>query len=136
LRAARQVDVPDATFRAACAQHTRHVLSVTFHRKDADFFPLNGIPKPLLFVGGGRLTDVHDELYSNYPKGLEAPRRTPEPGANLAYDHDTDFARLLLAWGLAQEELDLPQLKPPSEIEDEVRRHRDYRDVYVDKDMC
>jgi hypothetical protein len=136
LRAARQVDVPDPTFRAACAQHTRHVLSVTFHRKDADFFPLNGIPKPLLFVGGGRLTDVHDELYSNYPKGLEAPRRTPEPGANLAYDHDTDFARLLLAWGLAQEELDLPQLKPPSEIEDEVRRHRDYRDVYVDKDMC
>lgn len=136
LRAARGVPVPDPTFRAACAQHTRHVLSTTFLRKDSDFFPQNGIPKPLLFVGGGRLTDVHDELYSNYPKGLEAPRRTPAPGANLRYDSDTDFARLLLAWGLAQEELELPQLKPPSEIEDEVRRHRDYRDLFVDKDMC
>lgn len=136
LRAARGADVPDPTFRAACAQHTRHVLSTTFLRKDSDFFPQNGIPKPLLFVGGGRLTDVHDELYSNYPKGLEAPRRTPAPGANLRYDADTDFARLLLAWGLAQEELDLPLLKPPSQIEDEVRRHHDYRDRYVDKDMC
>jgi len=136
LRASRDVAVPDPTFRAACAQHTRHVLSTTFLRKDSDFFPQNGIPKPLLFVGGGRLTDVHDELYSNYPKGLEAPRRTPAPGSNLRYDTDTDFARLLLAWGLAQDELDLPQLKPPSEIEDEVRRYRDYRDLYVDKDMC
>lgn len=136
LRAARRSEVPDPTFRAACAQHTRHVLSTTFLRKDSDFFPLNGIPKPLLFVGGGRLTDVHDELYSNYPNGLEAPRRTPAPGANLQYDPGTDFARLLLAWGLAQEELELPILKPPSEIEDEVRGHRDYRDVFVDKDMC
>lgn len=136
LRAARRSEVPDPTFRAACAQHTRHVLSTTFLRKDSDFFPLNGFPKPLLFVGGGRLTDVHDELYGNYPNGLEAPRRTPAPGANLQYDAGTDFARLLLAWGLAQEELELPILKPPSEIEDEVRRHRDYRDVFVDKDMC
>lgn len=136
LRASRRSEVPDPTFRAACAQHTRHVLSTTFLRKDSDFFPLNGIPKPLLFVGGGRLTDVHDELYSNYPNGLEAPRRTPEPGTNLQYDTSTDFARLLLAWGLSQEELELPVLKPSSEIEDEVRRFRDYRDVYVDKDMC
>lgn len=136
LRAARRAEVPDPTFRAACAQHTRHVLSTTFLRKDSDFFPLNGVPKPLLFVGGGRLTDIHDELYSNYPKGLEAPRRTPAPGSNLQYEPDTDFARLLLAWGLSQEELELPLLKPPSEIEDEVRRHRDYRDVFVDKDMC
>jgi len=136
LRAARSVAIPDPTFRAACAQHTRHVIYTTYHRKDADFRYLNGIPKPLLFVGGGRLTDVHKELYRNYPEGLEAPLRTPNPGANLRYDSDTDFARLLLAWGLAQEELDLPQLKPPSEIEDEVRRHRDYRDLFVDKDMC
>jgi hypothetical protein len=137
LRAARRSEVPDPTFRAACAQHTRHVLSTTFLRKDSDFFPLNGIPKPLLFVGGGRLTDVHDELYGNYPNRLEAPRRTPAPGPNLQYDMATDFARLLLAWGLAQEQLELPVLKPPSEIEDEVRRrHYDYRDRYVDKDMC
>lgn len=136
LRAARRRDVPDPTFRAACAQHTRRVLSTTFLRKDSDFFPQNGIPKPLLFVGGGRLTDVHDELYSNYPKGLEAPRRTPAPGANLQYDKNTDFARLLLAWGLSQEESELPLLKPPSEIEDQVRRHYDYRDRYIDKDMC
>lgn len=108
LRSARQLEVPDPTFRAACAQHTRHVLSTTFLRKDSDFFLQNGIPKPLLFVGGGRLTDVHDELYSHYPKGLEAPRRTPAPGSNLSYDYETDFARLLLAWGLAQEERNFP----------------------------
>ena len=55
---------------------------------------------------------------------------------NLQYDEGADFARLLLAWGLSQEETELPVLKPPSEIEDEVRRIRDYQDGYVDKDVC
>lgn len=136
LRTARRVDVPDKTFRSACAHQTDHVLQFTRQRKDIDFQYENGIPKPLLFVGGGRLTDVHNPLYKNYSNALEAPRRTPEPGANLSYDRNTDFARLLLSWGLAQEDLDLPLIKPPSEIEDEVRRHHDYRDKYVDKDMC
>lgn len=136
LRTARRVDVPDKTFRSACAHQTNHVLQFTRQQKDIDFQYENGIPKPLLFVGGGRLTDVHNPLYRNYSNALEAPRRTPEPGSNLSYDRNTDFARLLLAWGLAQEELDLPLIKPPSEIEDEVRRHHDYRDKYVDKDMC
>ena len=136
LRTARREDVPDKTFSSACAHQTDRVLHFTRQRKDIDFQFENGIPKPLLFVGGGRLTDVHDPLDKNYSEALEAPRRTPEPGANLTYDRNTDFARLLLAWGLAQEELDLPLIKPPSEIEDEVRRRHDYRDKYVDKDMC
>jgi hypothetical protein len=136
LTSARINEVPDATFRAACNQHTRRVLSFTFLRKDADFFPQNGIPKPLLFVGGGRLTDVHDATYQTYPKGLEAPRVTPLPGRNLRYDKNTDFARLLVAWGLSQEEIDLPLFKPPSQIEDEVRRVRDFSSKYVDKDLC
>lgn len=136
LRYARSQEIPDTTFRAACNAHTRNVISTTFLRRDQDFYLLNGIPKPLLFVGGGRLTDVHSELYSHYPRGLEAPLRTPAPGAGLKYDPGTDVERLLLAWGLSQDEIDLPEIKPPSQIEDQVRRHRDYQASYVDKDMC
>ncbi|MGA0601522.1 hypothetical protein ACO2Q3_12535 [Caulobacter sp. KR2-114] len=136
LALARRNGVPDPTFRAACAQHTRRVLSYTFLRKDSRFFPLNGIPKPLLFVGGGRLTDVHSELYNNYPQGLEAPLVTPKPQRGLKYTAGADFARLVLAWGLSQGEEMLPTLTPPSQIEDEVRRHRDYTASFVDKDMC
>jgi hypothetical protein len=135
LASARRRGLPDPTFRLACIQHTRSVLSQTFLRKDRDFFPKNGIPKPLLFVGGGRRTDVHDALYGAYPEGLEAPRVTPLPGKNLAYDKKTDFARLLLAWGLSQDEIEIPELKPPSEIGDETRNVRDYAAAFVDKDQ-
>jgi hypothetical protein len=136
LRCARSKGVPDPAFKAACNEHTQHILWITTQRKDRDFQRHNGIAKPLLFVGGGRLTDVHKELYSHYPKGLEAPLRTPSPGPGLKFDPKTDIERLLLAWGLSQDEIDIPEIKPPSQIEDEVRRHRDYRDRFIDKDMC
>ena len=97
LKVARKKGVSDETFSLACNQHTRHVISHTFLCKNPSFFPMNGVPKPLLFVGGGRLTDVHERLYQQYPAGLEAPLVTPLPGPNLQYDEDTDFARLLLA---------------------------------------
>jgi hypothetical protein len=136
LRLALQEAVPKPTLRAACAHHTRHILSTTFRRKDRNFAPKNGIAKPLLLVGGGRLTEIHDELYTVLAEGLEGLKRTPMPGSILLASTETDYERLLLAWGLSQDQVDIPELKRPSEIEDEVRRHRDYRDVYVDKDMC
>lgn len=135
LAAARRLGVPDATFQAACGAHTRHVWSNTFLKKNASFFPNNGVPKPLLFVGGGRLTDLHGPFYERYQNGLEAPLRTPKPGKNLSYDKKTDVERLLLAWGLSQEQIAIPELRPPSRIEEEVRRERDPTAGYVSKDM-
>lgn len=135
LTAARRNNVPDETFKAACAAHTSHVLSNTHLKKNASFAPMNGVAKPLLFVGGGRLTDVHSALYERYHEGLEAPLQTPAPGRNLKCDKSTDFARLLLAWGLAQQEVELPILRPPSQVEGEMRSRRDYTDKYTDSSM-
>jgi len=136
LEAARRKEIPDEIFSLACNQHTRHVITHTFLSKNARFLEGNGVPKPLLFVGGGRRTDVHDRLYKNYPKGLEAPLLTPLPNARPLCDTSTDFSRLLVAWGLSQEDALLPRIKPPSEIEDYVQRYTDYSALYIDKDLC
>jgi len=93
------------------------------------------VPKPMLFVGGGRLTDLHGPFYERYQNGLESPLRTPKPGRNLSYDKKTDVERLLLAWGLSQDQIEIPELRPPSQVEEEVRRERDYTAGYVSKDM-
>lgn len=135
LAAARRLGVPDLTFQSACGAHTRHVWSNTFLKKNASFFPNNGVPKPLLFVGGGRLTDLHRPFFEQYQNGLEAPLRTPRPGKNLSYDKKTDVERLLLAWGLSQEQINIPELRPPSQMEEEVRRERDPTAGFVSKDM-
>ncbi len=136
LEAARRKQISDETFSLACNQHTRHVINHTFLNKNPSFTWGNGVPKPLLLVGGGRQTALHDHLYRNYPAGLQAPLVTPEPGTRMGYDAHSDFARLLLAWGLSQEDVMLPKLKPPSEIEDYVQKTSDYTRHYVDKDMC
>lgn len=105
----------------------RHIWGNTFLTKNADFFPNRDPPKPLLPVGGGRLSDLHRPLYEGYRERLGGPINTPLPGCNVRYGGKTDFARLLLAWGLAQEEPELPHLRLPPQVEAEVPRERNWQ---------
>lgn len=135
--AATQRELDDDLFVRACQAQTEQVLTITRTRRDPQFASKNGVPKPMLFVGGGRLDPIYEQIYRAYEAGLGAPRRTPLPGKNLSYDQQTDFSRLLLAWGLSQEDIRLPPIKPPSQIEDfSSPPRRGSGNGFVSKDDC
>lgn len=134
---ATRMGLDDDLFTRACQAQTEQVLEITRTRRDPQFAVNSGVLKPMLFVGGGRLDPVYERIYAGYEKGLGAPRRTPLPGENLRYDRETDFSRLLLAWGLSQEDINLPRIKPPSQIEDwNSPSPRNPGSGFVSKDDC
>lgn len=133
LREARCRSISDETFKLACNHHFHSVYGPTM-ADDPDFKQVEGVPKQLLFVGGGRRTNVHSKLFGSMPHGLIAPMRTPEPGRNVVVELDADMARLLLAYGLAQDAADIMPLRKAEVIS--PIRHRSFADNYVDKDMC
>lgn len=139
LDCARHAGIEDDTFRAACQLHTRSVLAKTFRTKDYAFLPGLGQPtKPMIYVGGGRLSQLHAETYDGYAKAFTAPKRTPGVGRWLERDETTEPERLLLAWGLAQDPgADaIPKIKPPSEVVPILRKARDWESSFPGSDVC
>ena len=130
---------PEQTFRAACQAHTHCVLSQTFRTKNYSFLPGEGGPtKPMIYVGGGRLTPVHQSTYEGYSRAYLAPMRSPGVGRWLERDLKTDQERLLLAWGLAQDPGTdaIPRIRPPSEIVPNLLRHRSFDDRFIRPEDC
>ena len=133
---ARALEVSSDQFGKACQAQCEQVLYTTWTRRDPQFRSKNGIPKPLIFIGGGRLNRFYEDIFQRYTTALESHTRTPQPGNNLTFDPSTDFARLLVAWGLSQEDIRLPRIKAPSEIEDFSPVPSSGTAGFVSKDMC
>lgn len=139
LDCAIAMGVPEPTFRAACQAHTHGVLSKTFRTKNYSFLPGEGGPnKPMIYVGGGRITPVHQSTYEGYSRAYLAPMRSPGVGRWLERDLNTDQERLLLAWGLAQDPGTdaIPAIRPPSQVVPTLRRVRDWQGNYVGPEAC
>lgn len=138
LECARAAGVPEQTFRAACQAHTSSVLSKTFRTKNYTFLPGEGGPsKPMIYVGGGRLTSLHQAVFKGYADAYVAPRRSPEVDRWLERDLKTDAGRLLLAWGLAQDPAEaIPLIKPPSKVDPILPRKRDWEGGYAGAEVC
>lgn len=139
LACALAAEVPEPTFRAACQAHTQGVLSKTFRTKNYSFLPgPQGASKPMIYVGGGRLTALHQSTYEGYSKAYLAPMRSPGVGRWLKRDLSTDQERLLLAWGLAQDPATdaIPTIRPPSQVVPSLRRHSDWEAGYVGSEIC
>ncbi|WP_156389436.1 hypothetical protein [Brevundimonas sp. Root1423] len=139
LQCALAAGVPESTFRAACQAHTHAVLSRTFRTKDYAFLPgTDGADKRMVYVGGGRMTSLHQKTYEGYSKAYLAPMRSPGVGRWLDRDFTTDQERLLLAWGLAQDAgADaIPRIRPPSEVVPSLRRSLDWEAGYAGPEVC
>lgn len=139
LRCALTAGVPESTFRAACQAHTHAVLSRTFRTKDYAFLPgPDGPAKRMVYVGGGRMTSLHQKTFEGYSKAYIAPMRSPGVGRWLDRDANTDQERLLLAWGLAQDAgADaIPTIRPPSQVVPTLRRVRDWQGDYIGPEAC
>ncbi len=139
LACALAADVPERTFRAACQAQTHAVLSRTRTMKDYSFYAGEGAPtKPMIYVGGGRLTPLHQSTYEGYSRAYLAPMRTPGVGRWLERDLKTDQERLLLAWGLAQDPGTdaIPRIRPPSEVVPNLLRHRSFDDRFIRPEDC
>lgn len=139
LECARAAGVPEQTFRAACQAHTSSVLSKTFRTKNYTFLPGEGGPsKPMIYVGGGRLTSLHQVVFKGYADAYVAPRRSPEVDRWLERDLNTDAGRLLLAWGLAQDPAveGIPRIRPPFQVEPTLQGKRDWESGYVASEFC
>jgi hypothetical protein len=134
LRWASAAGVAEQDFRRACG----HVAWKTFHdtrrHKDRGFDRTTGVePVKFLFVGGGRHTELHSELFDNPPKDLYlgAPTATPIPANQTVSERGVDFARLLVAYGLSRDPSLLPKTRLPSQVENETRRSLDVADRYI-----
>lgn len=130
---------PEQTFRAACQAHTHGVLSQTFRTKNCSFLPGEGGPtKPMIYVGGGRLTTVHQSTYEGYSRAYLAPMRSPGVGRWLQRDLETDQERLLLAWGLAQDPGTdaIPRIRAPSQVVPTLRGQREWGNRFVGAEHC
>ena len=130
---------PEQTFRAACQAHTHGVLSQTFRTKNYSFLPGEGGPtKPMIYVGGGRLTSIHQSTYEGYSRAYLAPMRSPGVGRWLERDLKTDQERLLLAWGLAQDPGTdaIPRIRPPSQVVPMLRGQRNWEGNYPGSEVC
>lgn len=136
LSVARRLGISESQFESACRGQTNRVIYVTHTRRDPKFRPNNGTPKTLIITGGGRLAPLYGQVFTPYEPALGAPSRTPVPSKNLIYNRETDFARLLLAWGLSQEEVYLPAIKPPNEIEDLLPVNSVLKAQMPSKDQC
>jgi len=139
LQCALAASVPEATFRGACQAHTHGVLSKTFNTKNYSFLPGPNFPsKPMIYVGGGRMTALHRSTYDRYSKAYLAPMRSPGVGRWLERSLATDQERLLLAWGLAQDPGTgaIPRIRPPSQVIFEPPPERDWQRNYIDKSNC
>lgn len=139
LQCAMATGVPEPTFRAACQSHTHGVLSQTFRTKNYSFLPGEGGPtKPMIYVGGGRMTSVHQSTYEGYSRAYLAPMRSPGVGRWLERDLETDQERLLLAWGLAQDPGTdvIPRIRPPSQVVPTLRGQRHWEAGYVGAEVC
>ena len=139
LECASVAGVPEQTFRAACQAHTSSVLSKTFRTKNYTFLPgEGGSSKPMIYVGGGRLTSLHQAIFKGYADAYLAPRRSPEVERWLERDLKTDAGRLLLAWGLAQDPAveAIPRIRPPSKVEPILQGKRDWEGGYVGAEVC
>lgn len=139
LECAMAVGMPEQTFRAACHAQTHGVLSQTFRTKNYSFLPGEGGPtKPMIYVGGGRMTPVHQSTYESYSRAYLAPMRSPGVGRWLERDLETDQERLLLAWGLAQDPGtdSIPRIRPPSQIVPNLLRYRSIDDRFIRPEDC
>ncbi len=139
LDCAMAAQIPASTFGAACQEHTRHILSKTFRTKDYAFLPGPGNPsKPMIYVGGGRKTSLHQSTYEGYAKAFLAPMRSPGVGRWLERNVETDQERLLLAWGLAQDPgADaIPRIRPPSQVVPVLRRTKDWEGRFIGPEAC
>lgn len=139
LECAIAAAVPEQTFSAACQAHTSSVLSKTFRTKNYTFLPGKGGPsKPMIYVGGGRLTPLHQAVFNGYADAYVAPRRSPEVDRWLERDLMTDPGRLLLAWGLAQDPAvdGIPRIRPPSKVTPTLQKKRDWEGGYAGAEVC
>jgi hypothetical protein len=139
LECAISMGVPEPTFRAACQAHTHGVLSRTFRTKNYSFLPGEGGPtKPMIYVGGGRMTKLHQSTYEGYARAYLAPMRSPGVGRWLERSFATDQERLLLAWGLAQDPGTdaIPRIRPPSTVVPTLQRQRDWQGSYAGAEVC
>lgn len=133
----RVADVPDSCFKEACIHHAWERYHYTRTRRDRGFDrTVSDQPVTFLFVGGGRNTSLHEKLFTNESKDIHlgAPVRTPAPKHIVGIDPNADFARLLVAYGLARDPSEVPEFRLPSEVEDEPERSSSWGDSFVSKD--
>lgn len=139
LQATLAAGVPEPTFRSACQEHTKSVLSKTYRTKHFTFLPgEGGSTKPMIYVGGGRMTALHQGTYEGYSKAFLAPMRSPGVGRWLERELDTDQERLLLAWGLAQDPASgiIPHIRPPSTVVPVLRGRKDWEGGFIGSEHC
>lgn len=139
LECALSAGVAEPVFRAACQHHTGSILNDTRRFKHFVFEAGPGSPpKPMIYVGGGRLSPIYKATYQGYSEAFLAPMRTPGVSRWLERDLTTDAERLLLAWGLAQDPgaEAIPMIRPRSEVVPIVRRVRDWQGDYIGPEVC
>lgn len=121
LELCRSAEIGDDQFSAECQQLFYKVFRpvCSWRRATNCFDPtVRKEAVQLLVTGGGRKTTVHDR----FVKGLVTERLLgtsavyePSPPPHIALNGD--MSRLLLAFGLTRDVLEIPSLKRPSEIE-------------------
>jgi len=141
LEVAQSAAVPDADFASAC----EHEFAFVF--KDACRPSRGGTcfnPGPqrlkdvqLVTTGGGCASSLHAQFIANSNdrnKLGSLPTVRPQPPASCKAD-ECDRSRLLLAYGLTRDELELPTLKPASQVSDLPPPPPRSGDSYTSKDM-
>lgn len=139
LECALNAGVSEPVFKAACQHHTGSILNDTRRFKHFVFEAGPGSPpKPMIYVGGGRLSPIYKATYQGYSEAFLAPMRTPGVSRWLERDLTTDAERLLLAWGLAQDPgaEAIPMIRPRSQVVPIVRRVRDWQGDYIGPEVC
>lgn len=121
LDTAREAGIDDKVFRSACD----HQFNLVYKRAclptvaPGCFRPsLRREPVQLVTTGGGCATEVHAAFVDSMPGRILGDRKIyrPKPPKHMTRKR-CDSGRLLLAYGLAQDEPDILRIKLPSQIE-------------------
>lgn len=121
LDTAREAEIDNKVFRSACD----HQFNLVYKRAclptvaPGCFRPsLRREPVQLVTTGGGCATEVHAAFVDSMPGRILGDRKIyrPKPPKHMTRKR-CDSSRLLLAYGLAQDEPDILRIKLPSQIE-------------------